>query len=211
MKQEERNALSRQKILEAAMKEFAGKGYDRASLNTICAENHISKGIIYHYFKDKDEIYLLCVSDCFEMLTAYLAAARRDMTGSVERRLAEYFDARLRFFAENPLCLGIFIGAALDPPAALRDQIAGLRSGFDELNISVLTDLLSGAALRRGFSIQSVAEDFRMYMDYFHLRFRDALAGAQSPEEALFKHEERCRRQLKILLYGVLVNENENN
>ena len=38
MKREEKNALSRQRILDAAMEEFSRNGYDGASLNTVCAE-----------------------------------------------------------------------------------------------------------------------------------------------------------------------------
>ena len=72
MKREEKNMLSRQRILEAVLREFSQKGYEGASLNTVCAENGISKGIVYHYFKDKDELYLFCAADCFEKLTAYL-------------------------------------------------------------------------------------------------------------------------------------------
>lgn len=72
MKREEKNALSRQRILNAAMEEFSGKGYEGASLNTICSEKGISKGIIYHYFKDKNKLYLLCVEECFREVTAYL-------------------------------------------------------------------------------------------------------------------------------------------
>ena len=62
MKQEEKSALARRRILDAAMREFADKGYEGASLNTVCAENGISKGIIYHHFRDKSELYLLCVA-----------------------------------------------------------------------------------------------------------------------------------------------------
>ena len=49
MKREEKNALSRQRILDAAMEEFSRRGYEGASLNTVCAEKGLSKGIIYHY------------------------------------------------------------------------------------------------------------------------------------------------------------------
>ena len=56
------------------MQEFSAKGYTGASLNTACAENNISKGIIYHHFKDKNELYLLCVEKCFNSLTAHLSA-----------------------------------------------------------------------------------------------------------------------------------------
>ena len=53
MKREEKNQISRQRILESAAKEFAEKGYGLSSINVICAEGDISKGILYHYFKDK--------------------------------------------------------------------------------------------------------------------------------------------------------------
>ena len=76
MKQEEKSALARRRILDAAMREFAHKGYEGASLNTVCAENGISKGIIYHHFRDKSELYLLCVEECFDALTASLERER---------------------------------------------------------------------------------------------------------------------------------------
>ena len=72
MKREEKNALSQQRILEAAMEEFSRKGYEGASLSTACAEKGISKGIVYHHYKDKDELYLRCVQLCFDAVTAAL-------------------------------------------------------------------------------------------------------------------------------------------
>lgn len=204
MKREEKNALSRQRIEEGAMEAFSHSGYEAASLNTICAENELSKGIIYHYYKDKDELYLLCVEKCFSEATAYLRRAAKDLTGSAEQRLKDYFDARLRFFAENQTLLGIFAGAAFAPPEHLAGSVAQLREPFDELNISVLTELLAGAPLQEGLSVEAVVQDFRMYMDFFNLRYKTELSGAASAKEALCDHEERCRRQLHILLYGVL-------
>lgn len=204
MKREEKNALSRQRILDAAMEEFSAKGYEGASLNTVCGEKGISKGIIYHYFKDKDELYLLCVEACFDIFTAYLREAAAGLSGSARQRLRSYFDARLRFFAHHPLYLGLFADAAFDPPAGLAEQIAARRRAFDALNISVLTDLLESASLREGLSVETVVEDFRLYMDYFNIHYRAAFRGEASPQDALFKHEERCHRQIDILLYGVL-------
>lgn len=209
MKREEKNALSRQRILDAALREFSKKGYDAASLNTICAENEISKGIIYHYFKDKDELYLLCAAECFEKLTDYLKEAGEGNAESLEGCLRSYFDARLQFFAEHPVYLGIFLNAVLHPPGHLLAEMATVRKSFDELNVSTLSRLLESVPLRKGTSIPAVVEDFRMYMDYFNARFQSVLGNAQNPEQALREHEERCHRQLDILLYGVLGERNE--
>ena len=209
MKREEKNALSKQRILDAALREFSAKGYEGASLNTVWAENGISKGIIYHYFKDKEEIYLLCVKMCFDSLTNYLNGVAKAFTGTAADCLREYFAARLRFFAENPLYLGIFSDASFRPPTALSTAIAQCRQSFDELNISVLTELLTSEPLRDGLSVRAIVEDFRMYMDYFNLRFKTICVDGLSPEYALKEHEERCYRQLDILLHGVLDETND--
>ena len=209
MRREEKNALPRQRILEAALEEFSQKGYEAASLNNVCAEKGISKGIIYHHFKDKDALFLLCVEDCFTQVSAYLQETAEALSGTAQEKLAAYFDARLRFFALHPVYLGIFAEAAFNPPAALAEEIARRRQAFDRLNADVLTGVLGKASLRAGLSAETVVEDFRMYMDYFNLRFRSAFRSGRSIDEILTEHEEKCRRQLDILLHGVLEDGNE--
>lgn len=209
MKREDKNALSRQRILDAALREFSAKGYEGASLNTVWAENGISKGIIYHHFKDKDEIYLECVKMCFDALTCYLNEAVNRLNGTAADRLRDYFDARLRFFDENPLYFGIFADAAFQPPQALNSGIAERRRLFDALNIRVLTGLLNSEPLREGLSVDVIVDDFRVYMDYFNLRFKNERGGAVSDGSSLREHENRCHRQLDILLYGVINTANE--
>lgn len=202
MKQTQRNALSRGRILAGAKDVFSRYGYHAASMNTICSENQISKGIIYHYFQDKDELYLLCVESTFQAVTEYLRTAAGTLSGSAEERLNGYFRARIRFFTENPKDLGIFASTLFDPQEHLQKEIANLRKPFDTLNVSVFTEILKSERLRPGLDVEAIVQDFSMYMDYFNLRFRSEAAG--SPEEILKNHEERCHRQLNMLLYGII-------
>lgn len=204
MKQEEKNRLARQRILTAAMEEFSENGYENASLNVVCTKHSISKGMLYHYFKDKKELYLLCVKECFDALASCLRETSESFSGLPEQRLKRYFDARLLFFAENPLYQGIFTDTALTPPSSLRNEIAACRSGFDALNLSILTGLLNGQKLRKGLTVAVIVEDFKLYMDFFNIRF-SVMSGEEKPtKELLCRHEEMCRRQLEILLHGVL-------
>ena len=48
----------RQRILNAAMKEFAARGYEHASTNRIVEDADIAKGLLFHYFKSKKQLYL---------------------------------------------------------------------------------------------------------------------------------------------------------
>lgn len=207
MKREEKNALSKQRILTAAMQEFALKGYDNASLNTVCSENGISKGIIYHYFKDKDELYLLCLYECFSALCEYLTEVRSTLNGNVKECLDQYFDARLNFFINHTHYWGLFCDASLNPPSHLITEIKEVRSDFDALNISILTQLLQGSVLKPEVTMADIIDDFKDAIDFFNARFKLLLTESDSLEDAINQHEKKCHRQLNSLLFGVMKDE----
>lgn len=49
------------KIFYSALKEFAMKGYSLASTNNICKEALISKGSMFQYFKNKENLFLFVI------------------------------------------------------------------------------------------------------------------------------------------------------
>lgn len=203
MKREEKNLQSRQKIMDAAWKEFGEKSYAEASLNTICKEGNISKGIIYHYFKDKDELFLACVRECFEALTEHLREYTRMEEGQVGIVLKRYFDARMIFFDQNPAYLKLFCNAAILPPPHLKPAIAEIREAFDQLNISVFTRLLEQVSLRDDITVEEAVNEFRLYQDFVNAQYQMQTIHQVNIEE----HEKRCSRTLEILLYGIVTRE----
>lgn len=56
-----------QRILNAALKEFAQKGYKNASTNQIVKDADISKGLLFHYFKNKKQLFLFLYDYCIEL------------------------------------------------------------------------------------------------------------------------------------------------
>jgi AcrR family transcriptional regulator len=48
----------RNRIINAALKEFAQKGYKNASTNEIVKNAEISKGLLFHYFTNKKSLFL---------------------------------------------------------------------------------------------------------------------------------------------------------
>ena len=63
----ELDAQRRDAILNAALKEFAVRGYDNASTNVIAKEAGISKALMFHYVSSKQELFLV-VYDFFSDL-----------------------------------------------------------------------------------------------------------------------------------------------
>lgn len=200
MNRYEKNLQTRQKIMASAFEEFSEKSYGEASLNVICSAGAISKGIIYHYFKDKEELYLACVQECFEALTDYLDDIVVIKDVPIEQAMASYFDARISFFGEHPHYLGVFCSAVMNPPLHLASAISEITADFDAQTVAVLTALLKRVKLRQDVPMEEVISVFREYQDFVNTRFQRNTYG----ENTLKEHEERCRRSLKILLYGVI-------
>lgn len=199
MKREEKNLISLQKIIENATKEFAYQGYGLSSVNNICNEGGISKGNLYHYFKNKDELYLACLKECFDSLTVAIRKGASDMQGSADECLERYFDTRVAFFKENPKKLALFCGAVIAPPSHLKNDIEKIKADFDALNVSVLTALLEKVPLRKGITMDEVVDVFRLYQDFINARYQMESLVPDGWE----RHEQVCRRSLYVLLYGV--------
>lgn len=200
MNREQKSALARQRILEAAIAEFSGKGYEGASLTAACNQCGISKGLVYHHFRDKNELYLLCVKSCFDSLTACLKEALAAFRGTPEERMQAFFEAWLRFFYNSPQYLGIFSSASFRIPPALAAQIAQARQAYDEVYTAVMMELLGGRPLRGSLPAVDMVGECRIYMDFFNTRFL-----MQAPDDqAVARQEAWCRQQMDILLYGVL-------
>ena len=72
MKQQERQKKSKEKILQAAITEFSASGYDKVTMENICTRHGISKGMMYHYYSGKDDLFLLCVQNMYQMMQQYL-------------------------------------------------------------------------------------------------------------------------------------------
>ena len=130
MKKDEKTQLTISKILEAAMNEFGINGYSGGTINNICSTG-INKGLLYHNFDGKDDIYLTCLKYSCEKLMNYLKG--RNCTENP----AQYMSARMEFFNNHSKETHIFFEAFLSPPSHLSDKIRLILSEFNSFNESM--------------------------------------------------------------------------
>lgn len=186
--------------MDSALTEFFKKGYGASSINTICSAENISKGIIYHYFSTKDDLFLACVEECFTLLTEYLKTGLCSEEEGAAERLEEYFSVRMDFFRENPVYQRIFCEAVITPPEHLRSGIQKRKQGFDLLNDQILEQILESVALRPQVTKDEVVDMFRRFQDFINAN-RQIVEFSRKEFEI---HEENCRKAVDILLYGVV-------
>ena len=98
---------SKEKIIKAAIKVFAAKGYDGASMDEIAQAARLTKPMIYYHFKNKKSLYLYLLESHVERFYSRLQdilSSPRDHR-QILSMLIDYYDESFR---TNPEMLQLF-------------------------------------------------------------------------------------------------------
>lgn len=80
-----------QRIINAALKVFSRNEYKKAPMSQIAEEGNISKGLLFHYFKNKKELYLylwqFSINLVFETLNTFNTVKTQDFFEMLKRSL----------------------------------------------------------------------------------------------------------------------------
>lgn len=83
---------SRENILDAALKLFSSKGYFNTSTRQIAKQADISNGLLYNYFKSKEELLIEIVNKSFKIFDDTIVSDKKE---SAEIKVMKTID---RFF-----------------------------------------------------------------------------------------------------------------
>ena len=109
-------AKKRERILEAAAREFTAHGYDGASLNRILDEAGISKGAAYYYFDDKADLYVTAVQHYSQELFAVTAFDPLQLTAeNFWEAITEIYRRQFTDYAERPWVFGVVKAGGSSP------------------------------------------------------------------------------------------------
>lgn len=196
MKKELKTQISRKKIIKAAITEFGENGYKGASVNNICSTG-IPKGLIYHNFKNRDEIYIACVTECYNDLLNILKKA------NLESNLKAYLSARLTFFEEQPMKANIIMETMLYRPKNLYSKIEEVKSAFDRFNYEYFNKILGNLNLRKSISEKDAMKYFALIQLMFNSYFQNIEKTKDDISSVAQKHEEALVKIIDLILYGI--------
>ena len=113
-----------QRVVAAAINEFAANGYQRASLNTIVKEAGIAKGSVYQYFTNKEALFLYV----FEQFSLAVKRKVKAQVGSKTRR--DFFDhvrdvllAGIAFIDANPQAFELYLKILFEQEVPQREHL----------------------------------------------------------------------------------------
>lgn len=203
MTQKERQDRSKEEICQAAMEEFGALGYEKVTMERICGNHGISKGMMYHYYANKDELFILCVERTFTDLRKHVD---RDMGELDEQEFLNatknFFMIREYYFQSHPREKAIFEEAMLHPPKHLVEQIQKLRSPIRELNRRFFRQIVKKMPLRPEIDPQ-IAARYLESVEYF---FQNVIRNYQEDRAGADLHTmfETAGEILDMVLFGIM-------
>ncbi|MCP4501123.1 MAG: TetR/AcrR family transcriptional regulator [Deltaproteobacteria bacterium] len=156
----------RKRIIDAACKEFAERGYTQGSLDVIAAAAKVSKGSLYQYFSNKLELYSWLLSEELprqkqEALSTASLPANADLFDLLESS----FKTGLEFFVAKPHLAQL--GASLLLPATsteLEDLHRKCLEGAHQGLLKLVRDAQEAGVLRRDLDADLITVMIRKMM-----------------------------------------------
>lgn len=196
MKKAEKTEITKEKILKAAMTEFGTYGYDGATINQICRHYSISKGLIYHNFKGKGELYLYCAE------TAVNAFIRHMSAFQFGTDFKKYMQERYRFFKKNPQYGRLIFAAVHTEETEFLHALQEIRNRFDTYNTHLYLSAVDSLKLRDGISREDALQYYGLLQDMLNSYISVGLS-ADVYATALDIHEKQLKKILDYMLYGI--------
>lgn len=178
-------------ILTFAFTEFAEHGYAGSGINQICAKGNISKGLLYHYYPNKDALYIACVAMLFQDMVHFMREQINLDTLTVE----QYFSVRMQFFQQHPQHQQLFRDVLIYPQSHLADEIMQCRQDFDQFNNQSLRTILQKEHLAGSISLNQAITQLRAFVNFLGVYIR---------EDSAADAEQKSAELLHTMLYGLI-------
>lgn len=112
----------RERIINAALKEFARNGFEKASTNEIIKEADISKGSLFNYFNSKKELYLFIFDYVIEVINKIYEEVDWCET-DIFRRMKEIGLIKLKIMRKYPHVFNFLKTATHEDAAEVKPEI----------------------------------------------------------------------------------------
>lgn len=137
------------RVVRASIDGFA-KGYDAASTNEIVVKAGVSKGLLFHYFGSKRQLFLKVFEQCTAQVWRQVWEMVPGPPGDVFQRLTALSVAKLKIARDDPAMVSFLARAVESPPPELKAEITLIQDRLVRAGMARLFDGLDMSSLRPG-------------------------------------------------------------
>ncbi|MFT8315787.1 MAG: TetR/AcrR family transcriptional regulator [Clostridium sp.] len=148
----------REVIINAALEEFAQKGYKNASTNEIVKKANISKGLLFHYFSNKKKLFLFLYDyskDVF--LNEFYNKMNYDETDII-KRWRQIVLLKMELIQKYPVLYDFILASAVEDSKEIKQELENQMKNVLEDSYKRLFNNIDTSRFKAGMDIKRVLE-----------------------------------------------------
>ena len=142
------------RILNAALKEFTQKGYDNASTNEIVKGANISKGLLFHYFKNKKELYFFLYNHFVEIIMNEMFAELDLSERDIFARIKNIIYLKSQLMKKYPEIFNFMMAVQMEGSKEDNNDLNQSNSELLRTNSAKLFDGIDTTQFKEGLDVQ---------------------------------------------------------
>ena len=198
----ELDSEKQQRIIDAALTEFAEYGYENGSTNRIVKNCGISKGSLFKYFENKEELYFYLIDTVSAQMAEEMRFDVSRLSRDLYERVIEYSVAEISWYVTNPVKGRFLIGVASETGSDIGRKIV---ERYGEKSTDIYETLLKGVDMSgRSNSRKEITDILRWVLMGFNSNFLKSIAGRDDDIESLKKsYIKQLKGYLSVLKKGL--------
>lgn len=153
------------RILSACIEEFANNGYENASTNTIVKKSGISKGLLFHYFGCKKNVFLCTLDYSIDnILNKYYSLSQGKPSDLFERMMWVSL-LKMKMWYEEPLMFKLIFNAFINVPDELKEDIEDRYAKLNNEHMPRFFEGIDVSKLGQGVDINKAIEVAMLFLE----------------------------------------------
>lgn len=159
----------KKRIIDASIEEFAEHGYKKGSTNEIIKKAGISKGILFHYFGSKKNLYLYVLDHILSYFTSLIMEDLKTMTntknGDIFSQIKSIGFIKMKIFSQFPIEYKFMADAFMSPPQEIEDEIKKRHHQMYNDSLIMLFNEFDTSNIRKDIDVKKAIELLMIILD----------------------------------------------
>lgn len=169
-----------EQIINGAIKVFSTSNYSNTSTIEIAREAGISKGLIFHYFKNKKELYLFLYKYCASLYTSELEKNYDSKETDFFELLLQSQHFKCEFMKEHPYVYDFVVKVYLENDIEVVDEISQYVKPINDENCKQFFEKVDLSKFKKGVDVALLFKTLLWCSDGF---MRNAFKNNSSIDE----------------------------
>jgi len=148
----------RDAIMNAALREFASKGFDEASTNVIAKESGISKPLMFHYVNNKKDFFIFLYDYCLDIVNQEYFDQINSHEKDIFERLRQTCLLKIQLLKKYPWIFDFIRVAVFTDSEVVKEEVEKRRKMVEASSFERFYGDIDTSGFRSGLDIEKAKQ-----------------------------------------------------